>query len=379
MFRFRASIVGLIMALGSSAQIPICTIQGSGTASTYDGQTITTTGIVTAVFSGTGTVQGLFIEEPNCDVSSGTSNGIFIYYPNSTGISIGDRVNVSGTVAEYQGATEINSVSSVSVVGSGTVPGTDVTLPVPSSGIWEQYEGMLLHFPQNLVVTNNESWVQYGELVLASERIRHSTQFIDPNDADPNGTSTTGASNAAAVNASTSADALKTILLDDGRTSSYPSPTPYADLNGTLRCGSTFNGLLAVLHYAYGDYRLHPQGATTRVPDARGGPPAPTGDLRVASMNVLNYFSTLNTSGATNAAEQLRQRTKLVAAMEAMDADALVLCEVENNDIAWVQLLDALNAAVGAGTYVGLAHPLGSAFTQSAIFYKPTVLSPVGG
>ena len=57
------------------AQTPICTIQGSGAASSLDGQVVTTTGTVTAVFQGAGTVQGYFIEDPACDADVATSNG----------------------------------------------------------------------------------------------------------------------------------------------------------------------------------------------------------------------------------------------------------------------------------------------------------------
>jgi len=81
------------------AQTPICTIQGNGASSPLNGQSVTTTGIITAIFSGTGTVQGFFIEDPTCDGDPATSNGLFVYNPNTTGLAAGQRVSVSGTVS----------------------------------------------------------------------------------------------------------------------------------------------------------------------------------------------------------------------------------------------------------------------------------------
>jgi predicted extracellular nuclease len=95
------------------AQTPICTIQGSGAASSLDGQVVTTTGTVTAVFQGAGTVQGYFIEDPACDADVATSNGIFVYQTAAPGIAVGQRIQVTGTVDEFQGLTEIRSVSAV--------------------------------------------------------------------------------------------------------------------------------------------------------------------------------------------------------------------------------------------------------------------------
>jgi predicted extracellular nuclease len=103
------------------------------------------------------------------------------------------------------------------------------------------------------------------------------------------------------------------------------------------------------------------------------------GSVRVASLNVLNYFTTLGVWGAATTAERQRQRTKLVAALQAVDADAVVLCELENNDVAWADLLAAVNAAMGPGTYQALEEDaFGSGGTKSVIFYKPSVLSATG-
>ena len=51
----------------------------------------------------------------------------------------------------------------------------------------------------------------------------------------------------------------------------------------------------------------------------------------MASFNVLNYFTTLGSRGADTAEEFTRQRTKIIAALAALDADVVGLIEIENN------------------------------------------------
>lgn len=367
----------LLAAVPSSGQTPICSIQGNGASSPMAGQTITAVGIVTAVFPGSGSLQGFFIEDPGCDADNQTSNGIFVYQPGAIPVVPGQRVSVSGTVVEFQGLTEIASVTGITVVGSGSVAPTDVSLPIPSVNDWERFEGMLLRFPQPLIVNGNDDWAQYGELTLAPSRLYHPTETIDPNDPVASGTTSTGGINAAAVNAAVDLQARSAILLDDGMTDSYPDPLPFLGPEGTVRCGSSITGLTGVMHYAFSAYRIQPTGTVPFQHALRPTAPSVGGGLRVASWNVRNYFTTLGSSGAQSPSELARQRTKLVAALQALNADAIVLCEMENNSAAWQDLLTGLNSAVGAGTYSGIDHEAPGSYTRSVIFYKPSVLTAV--
>ena len=112
----------------------IFAIQGSGAASPYATQAVTTNNnIVTAV----GT-QGFFIQTPTArdDADPNTSNGIYVYTGSVPTVAVGDLVNVTGTVVEYFNFTEFSPVTSVTVDSSGnplpapveldaTVPPTD--------------------------------------------------------------------------------------------------------------------------------------------------------------------------------------------------------------------------------------------------------------
>lgn len=355
---------------------PICQIQGSGASSPYLGQVVTTEGVVTAVFSGAGSLNGYFIEQPECDQDATTSNGIFVYDPAPGGVVIGLRLSLVATVAEFNGTTELIEPA-WTVVGTGTVAPTTLSLPVASWLILERHEGMLVRLAGEMRVSDNTDWVQYGEVTLSPQRPLTPTNIIDPNDAVASGTTSTGAGNAAEVSAAFELHLRSTLKLDDGRTSSYPQPGPWADASGTLRCGSVITDLTGVLHYSFGDYKIEPVGEVQVSHHARTPPPAVGGSLRAAGLNVLNFYSTLGEGGAQNADELARQRTKLVAALATMDADVLALCELENTDAAWNNLLAALNAAMGAGTYSALEEDGIGPGTRMVILYKPAVLSPV--
>lgn len=96
----------------------------------------------------------------------------------------------------------------------------------------------------------------------------------------------------------------------------------------------------------------------------------------MAGFNLHNYFTTLDDTpyplaspydsvntprGADSAAELQRQTDKLAVALAALDADVVGLVEVESwPDAAAVEnLVAALNAIAGAGTYAAVPDPAG--------------------
>jgi predicted extracellular nuclease len=105
------------------------------------------------------------------------------------------------------------------------------------------------------------------------------------------------------------------------------------------------------------------------------------GTLKVASFNVLNYFTTINSRGADSIAELDRQREKTAAAVCAIDADIAGLIEIENN--AGVAINDLLNGAGGINETCGPydlieTGVLGTDEIIQAFIYKPASVSPVG-
>ena len=136
------------------------------------------------------------------------------------------------------------------------------------------------------------------------------------------------------------------------------------------------------MDYNFGSYKIQPTGpAVYSADNPRTSAPANVGgNLSVATFNVLNYFSTLDGNGricgpvdnlqycrgADNAEEFERQRTKIIAAIAAINADVVGLMEIENYkaggaDVPLTDLVDGVNAVVGAGTYAAVeTGPIGS-------------------
>jgi predicted extracellular nuclease len=372
---------------------PIHTVQGAGTASPVAGTVVTIEGVVVGNFQGASpALGGFFVQEQDAEADSDplTSEGIFVFDRGSSGsiaVNVGDIVQVTGTVVESNGLTQINSVTSVvrTATGAPLPVAQAITLPLASVSDWERYEGMRVTFPQTLTVCDNHLLGQYGELGLAAGGLlRQPTEDVDPNDSPASGTTSSGTSNVAAVLAAADLNARRFIIMDDNSSASYPDPTPFLDASGTRRAGDGVVGLTGVLSYSFGGYRVQP---TAPVTFAAGNPrsatpPSVPGRLKVTSFNVLNYFTTFGSRGASDAAEFSRQQAKIVATLSAIHADVFGLVEMENNGTTTIDnLVAALNAAVGAGTYARVTEPPQGGGTDTirvALIYKPASVTPIG-
>ncbi len=96
----------LVFASAAAAQkeLSIAQIQGDKGTSPVEGQNVRVTGIVTAKLR-----SGFFIQTPDdkVDADPKTSEGLLVYGENSTGqVSLGDLVQVDGTVTEFRPRTE---------------------------------------------------------------------------------------------------------------------------------------------------------------------------------------------------------------------------------------------------------------------------------
>jgi predicted extracellular nuclease len=344
-------------------------------------------GVVVGDFQASAQLRGFFVQEEadDWDADSATSEGIFVYEgsPPVMDVNVGDVVRVIGDVIEYKDElTEITNVSHVAVCGSGVATTTTVTLPIPNLIQWEWYEGMLIHLPDTLYATGNYTQGRYGEVDLSvNGRLDTPTNVVEPG------------SDAIAQQ---DLNDRSRIQLEDGRTSSNPVPVPYIGDGGTLRAGDTIPGLTGVLNYGFGAYEVHPTGTVnfTRVNTREATPPGVGGTLKVASFNVLNYFSTLDNSGpicgplsdqscrgADNADEFTRQRDKIIDAIVNMDADVIGLMEMENHatDAALQDLVSGLNAVAGGGAYAYVnTGPIGADVIKVAFIYKPGTVTPDG-
>jgi predicted extracellular nuclease len=159
-----------------------------------------------------------------------------------------------------------------------------------------------------------------------------------------------------------------------------------------VRGGDSISGLTGVMHWSFAgqsgtdawrvrpveeafNYRFASVNPRTTAPEPVGG------SIRVASFNVLNYFTTLNSRGADSVAELDRQRTKIAAAICAMDADVVGLIEIENNGaIALADLLTGaggVNAVCGPYRYIDTG-VIGPDQIAVALIYRPATVKPSG-
>jgi endonuclease/exonuclease/phosphatase family metal-dependent hydrolase len=109
----------------------IAEIQGAGHVSPELGNAVTTTGVVTQLVTTGG--RGFYIQSETPDGSDATSEGIFIFTNAAPTVAVGDRVTVSGVVAEFRpGGAATNNLTRTEITGpSVTVLASNVPLPAP--------------------------------------------------------------------------------------------------------------------------------------------------------------------------------------------------------------------------------------------------------
>jgi predicted extracellular nuclease len=400
---------GVSSCTGGTTVTPVAiyTIQGTGATSPLVGQIVTTSGVVTKV-----TNSGFFIQDLTGDGNPLTSDGIYVFASpaSCTNAVLGNLVTVTGTVSEYvPGAgtastplTELTAVTSVTLVGTGySITPTVVTLPLAAGDSFERFEGMLVTLQGSLTVEQNYFLAQYGQLTIGAGRHQTVTNAYRPNTPQ--------------ALALADLQARSRLLLDDGSSVQNPNPTPYFNANGLGRAGDTVSNLTGVIDFGLatstasgaGLYRLQPTSTPVfSFTNPRSGtPPVVGGNLRVAAMNVLNFFTTFtngqtadgqtgqgcslggqvsaaNCRGADNLTEFQRQRNKIVREMAGLNADVYGLMETQNNGNTAVQnLVDGLNAFIGSNSYVAIPVPAagtGSDAIRVTMVYKPSRLTPLG-
>lgn len=378
-----------------AGQLTIPQIQGSGATSKYANTVQTTSGVITKKLSG----GGFFIQDPNGDGDPTTSDAIYVFGATTAG-NVGDMVRVTGTVTEYKpsGATrsytEFTSVTAVTVTGSGyTIAPTNIQLP---NADLANYEGMLVRFVGPLAVNGNSYLSDRGELVLSNGRRETPTNRYRP-----------GTPEAIAL---AKENAQNIVVLDDGIFTTPPQ-IPYLADDKTVRSGDTVNDLTGVLDFgAIGGggaaFKIQPTETPqiSRTNARLDKPEVAPGNVKVASANVLNFFTTFtdgtdvegrtgqgckigsstsksNCRGADSLAEFVRQRDKIVNELKGMDADVVGLMEIQNNgDYAVNYLVGQLNQAVGYPVYAVVPQPpaTGTDAIRVAMIYKPAVVSLVG-
>ncbi|WP_166970057.1 ExeM/NucH family extracellular endonuclease [Brevibacterium atlanticum] len=403
---------------------PIADIQSTGEESPLQGKKVTTRGIVTAAYP-EGGLDGYYIQTPGSggpdDATPGASDGVFVYSPDTVAdVDIDDHVEVTGTVSERYGQTQI----SVSVSGLTTLdepaeavkPDEDAFPDDPAER--EALEGMLLQPGEALTVADNYNTNTYGEVVLATGEgtLPQATDVERP-----------GSPEAKALEQE---NLEREVVLDDGATVNFLKsdtdvPLPYLSKDAPVRVGASASFTSpVVLGFDHEKWRFQPTTRLTgdnaeavqptRFTDTRtDAPESVGGQVSLASFNVLNYFTTTgdqldgceyyddregnhitvrggcDTRGAATEESLKRQETKIVTAINKVDTSVVSLMEIENSaafgedrDAALSTLVDRLNEAAGAEKWAFVPSPTQVPSDEDVIrnaqIYQPAEVAPQG-
>lgn len=378
----------------------IAEIQGTGASTPLSGQTVTTSGVVTAVYA-TGGFNGYYLQTAgsggDTDPTARTaSDGIFIYAGTAARageVAIGDHVRVTGQATEYYDLTQVDISSGahakLAEPAAAPIPVANFEIPATDAGR-EVFEGMLvLPAADAYVVSDTYNLGGWGSTAYGSVGLGLGGPLRQESDVAAPGTP--------AFNDAVADNAARAITLDDGQSqqTSTSASVPYLTGNADIRTGAslTFDQPV-VLDYRF-QWNFQPTSPVTGNADwlrATGGetqaanaaPAEVGGDLKLATFNVLNYFTTLgeDVSGCQSYTDRSgtpltvrtgcsprgawdndnleRQEAKIVAAINGLGADVVTLEEIENSakmpggsnqDVALENLVAALNEAAGSGTW----------------------------
>lgn len=425
-------------AVSALVSIPDIQTAGDGDDSQLINQTVETKGVVTAAYpkgenANLKGLEGFTIQTPGTggtwDPARTASDGLFVFMGKSSATmpSIGDCVVVKGKVAEYSGVknataatqslTQLLPQSITAATDCDPVKPTELS-GVPTQDQMEALESMLVLPKDTWTITDNYKTNRYGTLSLTpgTEVLRTATDVVAPG---------------APAQAYEAENAAKTIDLDDASTTDL---TNFKQNGHKERYAYLANGAPArvgyhvtftkpvVLESRFGSFVFQPTQMTAGNPDRspvtitgeRPAAPTVSGDTKVATFNVLNYFSDLGENepgckgyedrdhkyvtdkncklrGAWSSQAFANQQTKIVQAINTIDADVVALEEIENpvasgvstdRDGALKSLVNALNAAAGSEVWAYVPSPSTAPANEDVIriafIYKKAKIAPVG-
>ncbi len=342
---------------------PIHVIQGRGPASPLLGEVHTVEAVVVARVPTQGRPRGFFVqmEDALADDDPRTSEGLFVFAPGHRPVGIGERVRVTGTVAEHRNRTELTQLRRLLRCGRAPLP-DPVPLSLAAETPLEPLEGMRVELAGKATLAAAPG-PDSSYLLIAAERLYQPTQLRPPGQ--------------------TVAPPL--LLRVAGRFPAAERP---------LRAGDRLAGLRGVLDQHDDGYVLRldaPARLDPANPRPSAPPPPAAGQLRVAGFNLQNYFNGDGRGGgfpaargAATRAEFHRQRGQLGHVLAALAADVVAVMEVENDgfgpDSAIADLARALSGAAGAA-YRPVRLPrqrLGDDAITVGLLYRPDRVRPHG-
>lgn len=353
---FICSIMYCVSVL-ADASISIATLRQSNGNNPYLQSEVVVEGVVTGVFQQSNQIGGFFIQD---------EKGIFVEHTTKK-VSIGDSVRITATLTNNNNRLQLTNVSALDIVNSNNqIPITKLIFPDDFDSL-EAWEGTLVELDQTMYVTNNYNLFRYGQLTLSANRL-----YIPTHQALP----------LSDVYFQTiSSNEINQLILDDASSVSYPTNKPFTDSNGTRRMGEKIDNLQVIIDQVGTNYVVY----APKDIDFYGNPRTAThpsiGDysIKVCGTN-LEMFKTSywgDGFGADNSTEFARQRTKILAALHAINADIYAITEIQQGSNALENLVNGLNALRGNTdfTYINDKDNV-SEYIKSAFIYNKNKVTP---
>ncbi|WP_375459038.1 choice-of-anchor I family protein [uncultured Enterovirga sp.] len=354
-------------------------IQGATHFSAFDGQVVSTQGIVTARAS-----NGFYIQDATGDGDVATSDAVFVFTGTApaAGITIGANVVVTGTVDEFVGAGRTGDLSLTEIVSpTVTVLTQDIALPAATllgaggrlpplvslgdddamgvydpatqgTDFYESVEGMLVTIKD--VVTTGPFRSNFGEIVVRYD--------VGPNPSvnDRGGLTISDTTPGTLQPADKIFDFNpERIQLDDRVGFATPVPTATGDRLGDVT---------GIVGYEFGFYDLNPTAAVTLTPSTIT-PETTTitanlDRLRVATFNVENLApvgqpvdgvatTQAKFNGLADAIIGSLGTPEIIALQEVLDNDGATNSSTVSASLTLSQLIDAITAR-GGPRYVAI-------------------------
>jgi len=362
----------LMLGVGQSVQAAcgdpataIESIQGTGDRSPLAGESVTVEATVTTEFQGDDELGGFFVQ--GRDHNAQRSHGLFIF--SRAAVSVGERVRLTGRVKEYHGLTELTGVRRITRCGSADPVEPQLLDWTDAPWDREALEGVLVRLSRSVITRHNQV-ARYGQVRVGPHR----------------------------RNLNREQDTAPEWIVDDGRHSTQPDSLPLLNAftpEQPLRLGTFLQPVTAVVGYSFGDYRLHPTEAVTPAGslERSEAPHKPANALRLVSQNVHNLFNGdghgsnfLTERGPRSASKYRQQLHQLTRALTELEADLIVLNEIENDgfgdDSTIADVTQALNhASKDPADYRAIEFTpkqTGSGAIQSVILYNTHRLAPLG-
>ncbi|MEY4550521.1 MAG: hypothetical protein RL685_6716 [Pseudomonadota bacterium] len=357
----------LLDPLASSCRgsaVDISELQGTGNVSPRLGELATVEGIVT-LLTVEGQPSGFFLQSPRPDSEPLSSEGLFVQATEEQlrTLAGGQAVRVRGRVAELGGVTALSELELVEPCSKTRLTPARVELG----------DGELVERWESMSIRSTETWT----LLDTAELERTGRVLVSPH----------GRSYAAGHPLGQTARPRWAL---SGLAGSIGAWLSAGTVSEHLRLGARAQGLSALVVAGAPPLLLAAEPNAFHAEPAPAPPVRPAHALRVAALNLDNYFSELGSRGADSELELERQRAKLASVLLQLDADILALSELGNSpassmaahgaSASLTELLDDIAAAapdeLEYRVSASVASPEGT--LRSAIAYRGRQLRATG-